>query len=76
VRTAARAIEQAYHPCQPNYATFNNAVPHVHTHIIPRYADDPAPGRPLPDWVFAGAAALDPGRAGPPGPGTSPARAW
>jgi hypothetical protein len=60
VRTAARAIEQAYQPCQLNYATFNNAVPHVHTHIIPRYPDDPAPGRPLPDWVFAGATALDP----------------
>jgi diadenosine tetraphosphate (Ap4A) HIT family hydrolase len=60
VRTAARAIEQVYQPCQLNYATFNNAVPHVHTHIIPRYPDDPAPGRPLPDWVFASATALDP----------------
>jgi diadenosine tetraphosphate (Ap4A) HIT family hydrolase len=24
-----------------------NALPHLHTHIVPRYADDPAPGRPL-----------------------------
>lgn len=60
VRTAARAIEQVYQPCQLNYATFNNAVPHVHTHIIPRYPDDPAPGRPLPDWVFTSTTALDP----------------
>jgi len=35
VRTAAKAIEQAYQPCQLNYATFDNAVPHVHTHITP-----------------------------------------
>src|SRR5215472_2593671 len=60
VRTAAKAIEQAYQPCQLNYATFDNAVPHVHTHITPRYLDDPAPGRPLPDWVFHNAPTLTP----------------
>jgi diadenosine tetraphosphate (Ap4A) HIT family hydrolase len=60
VRTAAKAIDQAYRPCQLNYATFDNAVPHVHTHITPRYPDDPAPGRPLPDWVYENATALDP----------------
>lgn len=38
--------------------TFGNAVPHVHTHIVPRYPDDPAPGRPLPDEVFRDAPAL------------------
>jgi diadenosine tetraphosphate (Ap4A) HIT family hydrolase len=58
VRTSAKAIERAYQPCQLNYATFGNAVPHVHTHITPRYPGDPAPGRPLPDSVFAGATAL------------------
>ena len=60
VRTAAKAIERAYRPCQLNYGTFGNAVPHVHTHITPRYPDDPAPGRPLPDWVFANAPLLEP----------------
>jgi diadenosine tetraphosphate (Ap4A) HIT family hydrolase len=25
-----------------------NAVPHLHTHLLPRFAVDPAPGRPLP----------------------------
>jgi hypothetical protein len=60
VRTAAKAIERAYRPCQLNYGTFGNAVPHVHTHITPRYPDDPAPGRPLPDWVFANAPVLEP----------------
>ena len=52
MRTIARAIERAYDPCQLNYMTFGNAVPHVHTHIVPRYPDDPTPGRPLPDDVF------------------------
>jgi diadenosine tetraphosphate (Ap4A) HIT family hydrolase len=60
VRTTAKAIEHAYQPCQLNYATLGNAVPHVHTHITPRYPDDPAPGRPLPDWVFASASELTP----------------
>jgi len=23
-------------------------VPHLHTHVIPRYADDPRPGWPFP----------------------------
>jgi diadenosine tetraphosphate (Ap4A) HIT family hydrolase len=29
-------------------AAGGNALPHLHTHVVPRYADDPAPGRPLP----------------------------
>lgn len=48
-------------PCQLNYMTFGNAVPHVHTHIVPRHPDDPAPGRPLPDEVFGEALALTDG---------------
>jgi diadenosine tetraphosphate (Ap4A) HIT family hydrolase len=60
VRTAAKAIEQAYQPRQLNYATFDNAVPHVHTHITPRYLDDPAPSRPLPDSVFLNPPPLTP----------------
>ena len=58
VRTTAKAIDGVYGPCQLNYMTFGNAVPHVHTHIVPRYPDDPAPGRPLPDEVFENATAL------------------
>jgi len=60
VRTAAKAIERAYRPCQLNYGTLGNAVPHVHTHITPRYPDDPAPGRPLPTSVFENAPLLGP----------------
>ena len=58
VRITAKAIEGVYEPCQLNYMTFGNAVPHVHTHIVPRYPDDLAPGRPLPDEVFRNAPAL------------------
>ncbi len=60
IRTAVQAIQAVYRPCQLNYSTFGNAVPHVHTHITPRYSDDPAPGRPLPDSMFDKASAVDP----------------
>ena len=61
IRSIARAIERVYHPCQLNYMTFGNAIPHVHTHIVPRYPDDPTPGRPLPDHIFANATTLSAG---------------
>jgi diadenosine tetraphosphate (Ap4A) HIT family hydrolase len=31
-----------------NYETLGTAVPHLHTHVMPRYADDPRPGFPFP----------------------------
>jgi diadenosine tetraphosphate (Ap4A) HIT family hydrolase len=58
LRVAARAITAVYAPCHLNYQVFGNAVPHVHAHVIPRYLDDPAPGRPLPDSIWAAAADL------------------
>jgi diadenosine tetraphosphate (Ap4A) HIT family hydrolase len=27
-----------------NYETLGNSPPHLHTHVMPRYADDPKPG--------------------------------
>lgn len=45
---AGAAIERHLRPLKLNYLTLGNALPHLHTHIVPRYADDPAPGRPLP----------------------------
>ena len=48
VRAAGAAIRTVFGPCHLNYQLLGNAVPHVHTHVIPRYPDDPAPGRPLP----------------------------
>jgi diadenosine tetraphosphate (Ap4A) HIT family hydrolase len=52
------AIEDVFRPCQMNYALFGNAVPHLHAHLIPRFPDDPAPGRPLPDEAFEAAREL------------------
>jgi diadenosine tetraphosphate (Ap4A) HIT family hydrolase len=48
VLDAGRAIETYFQPVKMNYQTLGNALPHLHTHIIPRYADDPAPGEPFP----------------------------
>jgi RimJ/RimL family protein N-acetyltransferase/diadenosine tetraphosphate (Ap4A) HIT family hydrolase len=48
VHTAARMIEQVFAPCHMNYQLLGNSVPHLHIHLVPRYIDDPAPGRPLP----------------------------
>jgi diadenosine tetraphosphate (Ap4A) HIT family hydrolase len=45
---ASRAIAALFNPAKMNYQTLGNAVPHLHTHILPRYLDDPAPGKPLP----------------------------
>ncbi len=44
--TVARAVEQHFDPAKLNYMMLGNAVPHLHTHIVPRYLNDPDPGRP------------------------------
>lgn len=48
VLTVARALNAFYQPLKMNYETLGNTVPHLHTHLVPRYAEDPAPGRPFP----------------------------
>jgi diadenosine tetraphosphate (Ap4A) HIT family hydrolase len=48
----ARALTHVFEPCQLNYELLGNAVPHVHTHIVPRYVDDPCPNTPLKPWVL------------------------
>jgi diadenosine tetraphosphate (Ap4A) HIT family hydrolase len=48
VHAVARMIEQVFAPCHMNYQLLGNLVPHLHVHVVPRYVDDPAPGRPLP----------------------------
>ena len=45
---AGAAVERHLRPVKLNYLTLGNALPHLHTHIVPRYADDPVPGRPFP----------------------------
>jgi diadenosine tetraphosphate (Ap4A) HIT family hydrolase len=48
VLRVGRAIEAAFAPIKLNYDLLGNSVPHLHTHIVPRYADDPRPGWPFP----------------------------
>jgi len=43
-----RAIETVMAPVKLNYDILGNSVPHLHTHVVPRYADDPRPGWPFP----------------------------
>jgi diadenosine tetraphosphate (Ap4A) HIT family hydrolase len=47
VLAVARAIEGRFDPLKINLLTLGNWVPHLHTHVVPRYQDDPAPGGPL-----------------------------
>jgi diadenosine tetraphosphate (Ap4A) HIT family hydrolase len=42
-----RALEKVFAPLKINYLTLGNTVPHLHTHVVPRYVDDPAPGGPI-----------------------------
>jgi diadenosine tetraphosphate (Ap4A) HIT family hydrolase len=46
VTRVARALEVHYTPAKLNLLTLGNLLPHLHTHIVPRYLDDPDPGRP------------------------------
>ncbi|MFI6112840.1 HIT family protein [Kitasatospora sp. NPDC051164] len=48
--TLGRALTAFYEPIKLNFSTLGNVVPHLHSHICPRYAGDtdPAPGGPLP----------------------------
>jgi diadenosine tetraphosphate (Ap4A) HIT family hydrolase len=48
VLRVAEALQRYYHPLKMNYEVLGNALPHLHTHLVPRYLDDPAPGRPFP----------------------------
>jgi diadenosine tetraphosphate (Ap4A) HIT family hydrolase len=43
-----RALEEHLRPVKLNYELLGNSLPHLHTHVVPRYADDPRPGWPFP----------------------------
>ena len=46
VLRVARAIERHYRPIKMNLEMLGNLLPHLHTHIVPRYLDDGSPGLP------------------------------
>jgi diadenosine tetraphosphate (Ap4A) HIT family hydrolase len=62
------AVREVMQPLKVNVASLGNVVPHLHWHVIPRYADDahfPAPVwaqavRATPDTVLAGRRKLVP----------------
>ena len=42
----ARALESHFHPIKMNFDILGNSLPHLHTHILPRYYDDGSPMQP------------------------------
>jgi len=56
----AKAIEARFQPIKMNYLTLGNWVPHLHTHVVPRYLDDPAPGGPITWSDMFGTEPVDP----------------
>jgi diadenosine tetraphosphate (Ap4A) HIT family hydrolase len=48
VLAVARALIALYKPLKMNYETLGNSLPHLHTHLIPRFTEDPRPGQPFP----------------------------
>ncbi len=48
VLQVGRALEHHLRPVKLNYELLGNSLPHLHTHVLPRYADDPRPGWPFP----------------------------
>lgn len=48
VLQVGRALESYLRPVKLNYDLLGNSLPHLHAHVVPRYADDPRPGWPFP----------------------------
>jgi diadenosine tetraphosphate (Ap4A) HIT family hydrolase len=42
------ALERHLEPVKMNYDVLGNSLPHLHTHVLPRFAEDPKPGWPFP----------------------------
>jgi diadenosine tetraphosphate (Ap4A) HIT family hydrolase len=45
--TLAKAIEECFQPRKLNYEMLGNQTPHLHWHVIPRYAHDTDPTHPI-----------------------------
>ena len=40
------AVEEHFRPIKLNFEMLGNSLPHLHTHVVPRYLDDGSPGHP------------------------------
>jgi diadenosine tetraphosphate (Ap4A) HIT family hydrolase len=47
VSAVAAALYNAFRPAKINYELLGNMVPHIHWHLVPRFADDPLWPRPI-----------------------------
>jgi diadenosine tetraphosphate (Ap4A) HIT family hydrolase len=43
VNIVARVLAEVFKPVKINYGVLGNQLPHIHWHVVPRLADDPAP---------------------------------
>jgi len=48
VAGTGEAVRVVCQPIKLNFELLGNTIPHLHAHLVPRYADDGAPGGPLP----------------------------
>jgi diadenosine tetraphosphate (Ap4A) HIT family hydrolase len=47
VTRVAKTVADVYHAHKMNYELLGNQLPHIHWHVIPRLANDPAPLEPV-----------------------------
>lgn len=47
ISTVARALHSQFQPDKINYELLGNMVPHMHWHLVPRFAIDPLWPRPI-----------------------------
>ena len=47
VSTVASALYRVFTPAKINYELLGNMVPHIHWHIVPRFASEPLWPRPI-----------------------------
>ena len=47
VSRAAKVLEETFEAKKINYELLGNQLPHIHWHVIPRLASDPAPLEPV-----------------------------
>jgi diadenosine tetraphosphate (Ap4A) HIT family hydrolase len=52
VGLVAATLERRYQPMKMNWLSLGNNVPHLHVHLVPRYADDDHAGGPIEADAF------------------------